>query len=730
MTAIHLMRFSWLLAVLLALATCSHDSKRDNALDPALTPPVELQVAVDDTAGTATLTWTTYAGEQPFAAYVLKRNQAEQVAVDVLDTLSSVDQTTFLDTTLLPDVAYVYRVVTINAGGLEVESEPRIVLLQSLSPVRITNLDFDSRTASASLAWSQYEGEDFVSYHVTRSVPGETPRQIAEFANPAQTALVDSALLGNTEYTYTIDVLTTHGTELSSETRAGSIHSLQTSWPLGFVDGSFVRLYAEREQELTALITTPSGATTSNEIHLLAYDPTGIRIFSVSESRLLQRLDFESYTQTAVVPHTTATSLTNSGLRLLSYALFALQGGEINAIVVALDPDGTALRFERSLFADEFAEPIESARAQVRGQFSMWAQDRQWSPGSGLHNRPLVWKISSGGVTLGEGGVPNSTVDIDGTVWTFFRCWACDQYRNLAEPERIVSVRNPETELTDFRIDYEIRLGPAAIHGIEIGAEEDGTSRFRLLVDPLEDEVVLEWFYRSDGQEELVRRLVSSYPVLGNRIYRLSLEMVDGRFQAFISTQFLWGVTLDEIPTWMSMIAAEDGIGLAIDDARFDVGEAGEQLFVNERQSPVGEIRVWETEDGQDEQIGILLPEDNTVLVRSGVTRNASGLLGWPPTNAAIGAGWGVEDGQMRVPLSFDVGPQGRMYVLDADNVRIQVFDAEGNYLTQWGSEGSGPGQFIFRLGGDSRSGNVAVDDEGFIYVADVGNMRIQKFAP
>ena len=27
-------------------------------------------------------------------------------------------------------------------------------------------------------------------------------------------------------------------------------------------------------------------------------------------------------------------------------------------------------------------------------------------------------------------------------------------------------------------------------------------------------------------------------------------------------------------------------------------------------------------------------------------------------------------------------------------------------------------------------AGSIAVDDDGFIYVADVGNRRIQKFAP
>ena len=53
----------WILA--LFLIAC-HSSDRSNPLDPELTPPVQLQVAVDDTAGTATLTWTQYVREAPF----------------------------------------------------------------------------------------------------------------------------------------------------------------------------------------------------------------------------------------------------------------------------------------------------------------------------------------------------------------------------------------------------------------------------------------------------------------------------------------------------------------------------------------------------------------------------------------------------------------------------------------------------------------------------------------
>ena len=101
-----------------------------------------------------------------------------------------------------------------------------------------------------------------------------------------------------------------------------------------------------------------------------------------------------------------------------------------------------------------------------------------------------------------------------------------------------------------------------------------------------------------------------------------------------------------------------------------------------------------------------------------------------------MGLGAGDGDGELHFPISFDVGPDGRIYVLDAANSRIQVFRPDGDYLTQWGGRGSGPGQFDFgvALGVEEESqefvGSIAVDDEGFIYVADVGNRRIQKFAP
>ncbi len=52
---------------------------------------------------------------------------------------------------------------------------------------------------------------------------------------------------------------------------------------------------------------------------------------------------------------------------------------------------------------------------------------------------------------------------------------------------------------------------------------------------------------------------------------------------------------------------------------------------------------------------------------------------------------------------------------------RIQVFSGEGEFIFEWGTRGSRPGQFYFPR-------CVAVDLNGNIYVADTRNHRIQVF--
>jgi DNA-binding beta-propeller fold protein YncE len=64
--------------------------------------------------------------------------------------------------------------------------------------------------------------------------------------------------------------------------------------------------------------------------------------------------------------------------------------------------------------------------------------------------------------------------------------------------------------------------------------------------------------------------------------------------------------------------------------------------------------------------------------------------------------------------------------VVDNLNDRVQVFNAKGRFLSQWGSLGSGDGQFNDPEG-------IAVDAAGCVYVSDGGdsdNHRVQVFRP
>lgn len=68
----------------------------------------------------------------------------------------------------------------------------------------------------------------------------------------------------------------------------------------------------------------------------------------------------------------------------------------------------------------------------------------------------------------------------------------------------------------------------------------------------------------------------------------------------------------------------------------------------------------------------------------------------------------------------------GDLYVLESFADRrqdVKRFDAAGRLTAQWGMPGPGAGQF-------KNAADVAVAPDGTVYVADVGNKRIQKFAP
>ena len=77
-----------------------------------------------------------------------------------------------------------------------------------------------------------------------------------------------------------------------------------------------------------------------------------------------------------------------------------------------------------------------------------------------------------------------------------------------------------------------------------------------------------------------------------------------------------------------------------------------------------------------------------------------------------------------RNPTDLAVTPTGEMYVTDGyGNARVHKFSADGTLLFSWGEPGSGPGEFNVPHG-------IVLDSEGRVYVADCENNRIQIFSP
>ena len=97
----------------------------------------------------------------------------------------------------------------------------------------------------------------------------------------------------------------------------------------------------------------------------------------------------------------------------------------------------------------------------------------------------------------------------------------------------------------------------------------------------------------------------------------------------------------------------------------------------------------------------------------------------------------GTADGEFDMPWGIDIDKDGYVYVADWRNDRIQKFTPEGEFLMQIGISGTGGkmayGEFDPPTVGTGdgellRPSSVAVDQDGIVYVADWGNNRLQVF--
>jgi len=134
--------------------------------------------------------------------------------------------------------------------------------------------------------------------------------------------------------------------------------------------------------------------------------------------------------------------------------------------------------------------------------------------------------------------------------------------------------------------------------------------------------------------------------------------------------------------------------------------------------------------------------------------------------------GFGLSSGEFLAPKGVAIDEDGNIYLLDSGNYRVQVFDNNGNFKFMFGGKGNEPfqfmqpagiavkngkvyitdgyadipasnkvvvydtnGKFLFTFGErGGEDGNlttptgIAVDEQKYIYVCDIGNKRIEKF--
>ncbi|WP_435140725.1 peptidyl-alpha-hydroxyglycine alpha-amidating lyase family protein [Pseudopelagicola sp. nBUS_19] len=188
------------------------------------------------------------------------------------------------------------------------------------------------------------------------------------------------------------------------------------------------------------------------------------------------------------------------------------------------------------------------------------------------------------------------------------------------------------------------------------------------------------------------------------------------------------GYTYEPIPNWGRLqpeVPLGDVAGIAVDDKDrvylFNRSETpvvvlsqdgdllatwGQGIFTNPHGASIGPDQCIYLTDNFDHTVRKFTLEGR-LLLEIGTSGISSGFMSGKPfckcTHSAV-------------------SPSGDIYVSDGyQNACIHKFDPNGQLLKSWGSSGAGPGEF-------NLPHNICCDDDGWVYVADRENSRVQIF--
>jgi hypothetical protein len=97
---------------------------------------------------------------------------------------------------------------------------------------------------------------------------------------------------------------------------------------------------------------------------------------------------------------------------------------------------------------------------------------------------------------------------------------------------------------------------------------------------------------------------------------------------------------------------------------------------------------------------------------------SADGARPWAHVDPPLPA----RDGLFRQPTDVAWDSKGNIYITDGYvNSRVAKYDRNGDWVKQWGTKGTGPGQF-------DTPHSIVIDRDDNVYVGDRGNRRVQIF--
>jgi len=165
------------------------------------------------------------------------------------------------------------------------------------------------------------------------------------------------------------------------------------------------------------------------------------------------------------------------------------------------------------------------------------------------------------------------------------------------------------------------------------------------------------------------------------------------------------------------------GIGIGPDGNVYVVDQSNDRVaWFDSAGNALGAFGSSGAGDGQfDFPADVAVGPDGTVFVLDGAINGR--VQRFSPIGDFEGT-WGAPGdapGQFNGARGIATDSKGSVYVADSSNDRVQKFDPQGTLLAGWGTTGSGDGEF------DS-PGDLAIDGAGNVYVADSGNNRVQRF--